>query len=203
MILSIVQDRERGVRLGVDRYLTKPIDTDLLFREVGALHRAADVAQARARRGRGRLDREDADRRADRARLQRDRGARRRTASRRPWRCSPTSSCSTRCPRRDRTPSRCCVSRRGWRTSSSSSTSKEPREPDDPDRGRRSPPPDADPAGAGGPRRRGRRAADGLERRGGAGRHRVGEAEPRVPRRDDAEAQRLRRVPPRQARPRA
>ncbi|HEY2431500.1 MAG TPA: ATP-binding protein [Vicinamibacterales bacterium] len=37
VILSIVQDRERGFRLGIDRYLTKPIDTDLLFREVGAL----------------------------------------------------------------------------------------------------------------------------------------------------------------------
>jgi CheY-like chemotaxis protein len=37
VILSIVQDRERGVRIGVDRYLTKPIDTDLLFREVGTL----------------------------------------------------------------------------------------------------------------------------------------------------------------------
>jgi signal transduction histidine kinase/DNA-binding response OmpR family regulator len=37
VILSIVQDRDRGFRLGVDRYLTKPIDTDLLFREVGSL----------------------------------------------------------------------------------------------------------------------------------------------------------------------
>jgi signal transduction histidine kinase/CheY-like chemotaxis protein len=37
IILSIVQDRERGFRLGVDRYLTKPIDTDVLFREVDAL----------------------------------------------------------------------------------------------------------------------------------------------------------------------
>ena len=37
IILSIVQDRERGFRLGVDRYLTKPINTDLLFKEVGAL----------------------------------------------------------------------------------------------------------------------------------------------------------------------
>jgi signal transduction histidine kinase/DNA-binding response OmpR family regulator len=37
IILSIVQDRERGFRLGVDRYLTKPIDTGLLFREVDAL----------------------------------------------------------------------------------------------------------------------------------------------------------------------
>jgi signal transduction histidine kinase/DNA-binding response OmpR family regulator len=37
IILSIVQDRDRGFRLGVDRYLTKPIDTDLLFREVDSL----------------------------------------------------------------------------------------------------------------------------------------------------------------------
>ena len=37
IILSIVQDRERGFRLGVDRYLTKPIDTTALFREVDAL----------------------------------------------------------------------------------------------------------------------------------------------------------------------
>jgi signal transduction histidine kinase/DNA-binding response OmpR family regulator/ligand-binding sensor domain-containing protein len=37
LILSIIEDKERGYRLGVDRYLTKPIDTDLLFREVGAL----------------------------------------------------------------------------------------------------------------------------------------------------------------------
>jgi CheY-like chemotaxis protein len=37
VILSIVQDIERGFRIGVDRYLTKPIDTDRLFREVGTL----------------------------------------------------------------------------------------------------------------------------------------------------------------------
>jgi signal transduction histidine kinase/DNA-binding response OmpR family regulator len=37
VILSIVQDRERGFRIGVDRYLTKPIDTEVLFREIGAL----------------------------------------------------------------------------------------------------------------------------------------------------------------------
>jgi CheY-like chemotaxis protein/anti-sigma regulatory factor (Ser/Thr protein kinase) len=37
VILSIVQDRERGLRLGVDRYLSKPIDTELLFREIGTL----------------------------------------------------------------------------------------------------------------------------------------------------------------------
>jgi K+-sensing histidine kinase KdpD/CheY-like chemotaxis protein len=37
IILSIVQDKERGFRLGIDRYLTKPIDTELLFQEIGAL----------------------------------------------------------------------------------------------------------------------------------------------------------------------
>ena len=37
LILSIVEDRERGFRLGIDRYLTKPIDTEALFREVDRL----------------------------------------------------------------------------------------------------------------------------------------------------------------------
>jgi DNA-binding response OmpR family regulator len=37
IILSIVQDKARGFRIGVDRYLTKPIDTALLFTEVGDL----------------------------------------------------------------------------------------------------------------------------------------------------------------------
>lgn len=37
LILSIVQDKERGYRLGVDRYLTKPIDTEKLFSEIGSL----------------------------------------------------------------------------------------------------------------------------------------------------------------------
>jgi signal transduction histidine kinase/DNA-binding response OmpR family regulator/ligand-binding sensor domain-containing protein len=37
IILSIVQDRERGFRIGVDRYLTKPIDTNVLFKEIGTL----------------------------------------------------------------------------------------------------------------------------------------------------------------------
>ncbi len=37
LILSIVQDKERGYRLGVDRYLTKPIDTEKLFTEIGTL----------------------------------------------------------------------------------------------------------------------------------------------------------------------
>ena len=32
-----MQDRERGFRLGVDRYLTKPIDTQALLREIGSL----------------------------------------------------------------------------------------------------------------------------------------------------------------------
>ena len=37
IILSIVQDKERGFRIGVDRYLTKPIQTDQLFNEIGSL----------------------------------------------------------------------------------------------------------------------------------------------------------------------
>lgn len=37
IILSILQDKERGMRIGIDRYLTKPIDSDQLFREVGGL----------------------------------------------------------------------------------------------------------------------------------------------------------------------
>jgi signal transduction histidine kinase/CheY-like chemotaxis protein len=37
IILSIVEDRERGFRLGVDRYLTKPIDTGSLFQEMDTL----------------------------------------------------------------------------------------------------------------------------------------------------------------------
>ena len=37
IILSIVEDQERGFRIGVDRYLTKPIDTVKLFHEVDAL----------------------------------------------------------------------------------------------------------------------------------------------------------------------
>ncbi len=37
LILSIIQDKERGYRIGVDRYLTKPVDTEKLFSEVEAL----------------------------------------------------------------------------------------------------------------------------------------------------------------------
>lgn len=37
IVLSIVQDKARGFRIGVDRYLTKPIDTNQLFTDVGTL----------------------------------------------------------------------------------------------------------------------------------------------------------------------
>lgn len=37
IILSIVEDKERGFRLGVDRYLTKPLNTERLFNEVSTL----------------------------------------------------------------------------------------------------------------------------------------------------------------------
>jgi len=37
IVLSVVQDKARGFRIGVDRYLTKPIDTGLLFNEIGSL----------------------------------------------------------------------------------------------------------------------------------------------------------------------
>jgi len=37
IVLSVVQDKARGFRIGVDRYLTKPIDTGLLFNEIGNL----------------------------------------------------------------------------------------------------------------------------------------------------------------------
>ena len=37
IVLSVVQDKTRGYRIGVDRYLTKPIDTAQLFTEIGAL----------------------------------------------------------------------------------------------------------------------------------------------------------------------
>ena len=37
IVVSIIQDEERGYRLGVDRYLTKPIDTDALLHDVQTL----------------------------------------------------------------------------------------------------------------------------------------------------------------------
>lgn len=45
VIVSVLTDRERGYRLGVDRYLTKPIDTGALLDEVQAL-----LAQGASRR---------------------------------------------------------------------------------------------------------------------------------------------------------
>jgi len=37
IILSVLQDQERGLRLGVDRYFTKPVSTEVLLHEVDAL----------------------------------------------------------------------------------------------------------------------------------------------------------------------
>ncbi|MEP0918931.1 ATP-binding protein [Leptolyngbya sp. DQ-M1] len=45
IILSIVDDKERGLQIGVDRYLTKPINTELLLHEVDSL-----IAQGNSRR---------------------------------------------------------------------------------------------------------------------------------------------------------
>ncbi|MFQ3584093.1 MAG: response regulator [Cyanobacteriota bacterium] len=45
VILSIVEDRERGYRLGIDRYFTKPIDMEALLESIHAL-----IAQRSCRR---------------------------------------------------------------------------------------------------------------------------------------------------------
>ncbi len=37
VMLSILEDRQRGYRLGIDRYLTKPVDTRVLLKEVSVL----------------------------------------------------------------------------------------------------------------------------------------------------------------------
>jgi DNA-binding response OmpR family regulator len=37
IVLSVVQEKSRGFMIGVDRYLTKPIDTHVLFNEIGVL----------------------------------------------------------------------------------------------------------------------------------------------------------------------
>ncbi|MEO1299176.1 MAG: ATP-binding protein, partial [Cyanobacteria bacterium J06636_16] len=37
IVLSIIQDQERGYRLGIDRYLNKPIDTEVLLRDIKTL----------------------------------------------------------------------------------------------------------------------------------------------------------------------
>ncbi len=46
LILSIVEDKEKGFRLGAEEYLTKPLDTDKLLQSIAAL-------LARAERGEG------------------------------------------------------------------------------------------------------------------------------------------------------
>ena len=92
VILSIVQDRERGFRLGVDRYLTKPIDTDLLFREVGTLieqkksHKRVLVVDEDATTVKTLSDVLTA------RGYSVSRGTGRRPGRRAPWRCSRTSS---------------------------------------------------------------------------------------------------------------
>ncbi|MBD2296389.1 PAS domain S-box protein [Anabaena sphaerica FACHB-251] len=37
IMLSIIENKERGYHIGIDRYLTKPIDTEQLLREIGSL----------------------------------------------------------------------------------------------------------------------------------------------------------------------
>jgi CheY-like chemotaxis protein/anti-sigma regulatory factor (Ser/Thr protein kinase) len=74
IILSIVEDRTRGFRLGIDRYLTKPIDTAL--HGSGHAARTGPVEEAGARRRRRRLGPEDALRGPEGERVQRDRGQR-------------------------------------------------------------------------------------------------------------------------------
>ncbi|MEH2301283.1 MAG: PAS domain S-box protein [Nostoc sp.] len=37
IILSIIENKERGYHIGIDRYLTKPIDTEKLLKEIGSL----------------------------------------------------------------------------------------------------------------------------------------------------------------------
>lgn len=37
IVLSIIQDQERGYRLGVDRYLSKPINTEILLNDIKTL----------------------------------------------------------------------------------------------------------------------------------------------------------------------
>jgi len=50
MILSIVEDREKGYRLGVDGYLTKPVDTEQLLRTVSLLAARGQQIPAPTRR---------------------------------------------------------------------------------------------------------------------------------------------------------
>ena len=45
VILSVVEDKERGHRIGIDRHFTKPVDTEELLKAVGQL-----VAQGGSRK---------------------------------------------------------------------------------------------------------------------------------------------------------
>lgn len=45
VILSIIEDRERGYRIGVDRYFTKPLNAEELIKEIGIL-----ISQGRSRK---------------------------------------------------------------------------------------------------------------------------------------------------------
>ena len=69
IILSIVEDKERGFRLGVDRYLTKPIDTASLFHEVDTLLDQGKSKQESHGRRRGRLHHPHPHRRSRNSRL--------------------------------------------------------------------------------------------------------------------------------------
>ena len=123
VILSIVQDRDRGFRLGVDRYLTKPIDTDLLFREVGTL-----IEQKKSHKRVMVVD-EDASTVRTLTDVLTSRGysvveARGDDLLERAVAMQPDIIMLNSVSSADRTPCRCCGSRRGWRTSSSWSTNK-------------------------------------------------------------------------------
>jgi DNA-binding response OmpR family regulator len=50
MILSIVEDKAKGYRLGVDGYLTKPVDTEELLRTVSLLAARGQQISAPARK---------------------------------------------------------------------------------------------------------------------------------------------------------
>ena len=202
VILSIVQDRDRGFRVGVDRYLTKPIDTDLLFREVGAL-----LEQKKSHKRVLVVD-EDTSTVKTLTDVLTSRGYTRVGSPRRgPRRAGPGHPARHHhaelgglgpIERRPDAPFREGHGQRALPRLPVRSA----REPQHPDRRRRAAPADADPSDPRRARGRRRRAADGVQRRGGAGDHRVGEAGAGLPRRDDAEAERLRRLQPRQADPR-
>ena len=45
VILSVIEDQGRGYRIGVDRYFTKPVNTEVLLREIGVL-----ISQGRSKK---------------------------------------------------------------------------------------------------------------------------------------------------------